>query len=548
MSSLAIKALTNYWAFLEHIQFKGGVKNFDPVHKELAYFLMAPQLKEDRLGAPPASYRKRAVFMHRSGLKSTLVVGYALWRIYRNPNIRILINCCDKGLAGAFLREIVQHLIDSDLQDRVWHDRPHIKGELVPIVPADKKIGRIYDKNMFASLIAQKTIWSQDKIQVIRPDKLKEPTISIASVKTTETGMHYDLIINDDLVNFENSDSDHKAKKIYTNVADLLSVLDPPRDVQVAPGFSESVGREIITTGTPYFDWDYNVTLINKHKELGYRMFWKNIYANGVDSSEGYTCPSRFNDDICEEIRKELIQARGAKAWAAQYLLKTIADENRAFTHTKIVELREECVRPEYNGTMQVKLSGDWEQIRMFSAVDPASSTNAKANHSALVIGGLSQRGDLVIVGGFKRKFTPTQLANESHKIWDDFGIRRAWVETAVGLGTNILELFKLLQPEGTFRVLEASIPRGDKNERITYTLEPWLGESTVNRVWVCSSLYKKVIQEIQTFDVSTDNNDDDLLDAIQIVASRLPKRKGRGAGNANQYRPPIDRKYGGFR
>lgn len=551
MADLAKKALNNYWAFIEHIKFKGGIANFDPVHRELAFFLMAPQLPQhilarEGLEGTPKDYGRRALFMHRSGLKSTMLVGYLLWRIYRNPDIRILLNCCDKDLARSFLREITQYLVDGELQDRVWNNRPHIKGPLVPVVPADRKIGRIYDKDMFASIIAQKTVWSQDQIQVIRPGILKEPTVGLSSVKTTETGMHYDIIANDDLVNFDNSDTPDKARKIYRNVSDLISVLDPVREIEVSEGFTETVGREIITTGTPYFDWDYNVNLIAEHEKLNYRMFWRNIYANGIDSSEGYTCPSRFNDETVEEIRNELIQARGAKAWAAQYLLKTIADEDRAFSHDKIVELEDNNIRVEYNGLVSVKVYGTWQQMRTFSAIDPASSTTSRANHSALVIGGLLDNGDLCIVGGFKSRHTPTKLADAAYAIWNSYGTRRAWVETPVGLGTNIIELFNLRKPSNMFVVLEQTIPRGAKNERISYTLEPWLGHDTANKVWICSSLYRKLINEVVTYDITVEDNDDDLLDSLQMLAARLPKRI-QSAKGGNQYRPKVDKRYGGF-
>lgn len=540
-----VKALYDFWSFIDLIQFHGGTKEFDPIHKKLAYFLMAPQLPEGARRGKREEYLKRFIMMHRSGFKSTLIIGYVLWRIYRNPNIRILYNACDKALSLSFLREITQYLIDSELQDRVWNSRPHIKGVLVPIVPADKRLGRQqYDKDMYASIIAEKAIWTQEAIQVIRPEILKEPTVQVTSANRADTGMHYDIIINDDLVNFKNSDTRDKAQKVFIQAADMLSVLDPIRISKVGK-FTEELGREIIVTGTPYFRWDYNLYLEENAERLGYKKFIKNIYVNGRDDADGYTCPSRFNKEYVQQLRFEIIQARGMKAWAAQYLLKCVDDESRTFAKRSIVKLEPSAIKIEPGGIARITAHGEQYRIRLQTALDPASSEAPTANHSGLVIGGLLPSGDLAIVAGFKHRYAPNALVKQCYHMWKQYQVYRANVEIPPGLGTNMVEIFNLLKPRDSRVMIVPYLPKGDKNSRMVFALDPFIGKDTPYNLFIASHLYDTLCDEIDLFDPDSKDNDDDFMDACHILATVCPKRTGKPM--ANQHNIVVNKRYGGF-
>ena len=89
-----VEAIFQFWKFLDVIEFKGGVSNFDPVfHRELADFLIAAQETHH------AADRRRLILVARGHLKSTLcTVAYVLWRIYRNPNTRICVATATKAI------------------------------------------------------------------------------------------------------------------------------------------------------------------------------------------------------------------------------------------------------------------------------------------------------------------------------------------------------------------------------------------------------------------------------------------------------------------
>lgn len=541
---LKARALVDFWFFIELGKFKGGHANFDPVHRDLAYFLSSPQLPEKFLnGRPRDDFRRRFVMMHRSGFKSTLIVLYVLWRIYRNPDIRILYNSCDRDLTKSFLREIVQYLEDSWLQRNLWNNRPHVDGVMVPVISVEDRVGREYDKDMFAKIIAQKVVWNQDEIQVIRPGIFKEPTIATTSINMGSTGRHVDLIINDDLVNFENSDNPNKAKKIFRQAADLVSVLDPIKEVDIAEGFSESLGREIITTGTPYYKWDYNVYLEKEHERLGYVYFRRSIYVNDK-KSDGYTCPSRFNDKVVEQIKAEIMQARGLKAWMAQYLLKIVDDETSVLRSSKVKKLDVAHIKLLTYSTAEVRIEGEVFTIRLQAALDPAASESRTANHSAMLIGGYLPTGDFCIVGGFKKKLLPAKLVQECFKWWDNFSIAKVTIEVPPSTGTAYIELFNRFRPQGSRVSMKGVKPTVDKNLRLETTLEPFLGEATTSCIYVVDSLYKQLQEEVDSLDLTVDINDDDLLDALEQLISNS---KLRPTKPKTQTVPYTNRIYGGY-
>lgn len=545
-----VKALVNFWAFLDLIRFKGGTANFDPVHREVARFLSMPQANPEKVDFDPLKFRKRFLMMHRSGFKSTMVVGYILWRIYRNPDIRILINSAEKKLSVAFLREINQYLIDGWLQENVWNDRPHIEGPLVPIVPAELKATAKSDRDMFASLIAQKTVWHAEAIQVIRPSMLKEPTIQVTSARVSDTGFHFDLIINDDLVTFQNSDNIDKARKIYTQAADLVSVLDPMAWVNIATlngkPFGEFIGREIIVTGTPYFYWDYNVHLQNSD-DLGFAKFVRNIYANGVDSTDGYTCPSRFNDEYAKELRQQLVNSRGVKAWTAQYLLKVTSSESQALSHEGITRIAMHNITPMPNGVVEVNIGGDKKVLRCIAALDPAATVEKYSNWSGFVIGGVDDKNNLYIVGGFKDKHTPSALAERCLRILQFYQVWKLVIEAGVGLSAAVIDTFRLVFQDKLPCLFVPYTPTGDKVDRINWALEPYLGKDRVASMFVCDVLYDALVDEIQLFDPEASSNSDDLLDSIQILINSLVKSRGVRRRQMFEQAMPVNTKYGGF-
>jgi|GEM_PF-4813476 len=101
-------------------------------------------------------------------------VAYAIQRVIKNPNIRILIVQNTEDNAQKTLGEIKDHF-----------DRNQKLRRMVPsIIPTN----------------THKVAWSKSSIEVNRDRVYREPTIMAAGVNTDLASLHFDLILGDDVV------------------------------------------------------------------------------------------------------------------------------------------------------------------------------------------------------------------------------------------------------------------------------------------------------------------------------------------------------------
>lgn len=125
----------------------------------------------------------------RGAAKTTfLTIARCIYEIIKNPNIRILLVSDAEGQAKTFLRSIKSHFTRNELL-----------------------------KECFGDFYTGAEIWSDSQIIVNkRTAHYGEPTIMCAGIGTTLPSRHFDLIIADDLVTEDNSQTDGQRKKIHS--------------------------------------------------------------------------------------------------------------------------------------------------------------------------------------------------------------------------------------------------------------------------------------------------------------------------------------------
>lgn len=122
--------------------------------------------------------RMRKIEMPRETGKTTIVTqGYTIQRICQNPNIAILLANEKEQNAKDFLSEIKHQFSTNEFLRALFPE----------VIPTD----------------LNDTTWSASRIIVQRTSGRKEPTVSVIGVGGTVTGMHYDLIICDDIISRE---------------------------------------------------------------------------------------------------------------------------------------------------------------------------------------------------------------------------------------------------------------------------------------------------------------------------------------------------------
>ena len=181
----------------------------------------------------------------RNHSKSTeFSVNYPLWEIADDSNVRILLVSGVDSQSQSFLREI---------KGRIERDQSYVDfaGQLKPAVP---------EKWTDKEIILKRT----------RTD-IKDPTISTTSVEGTILSKRADIIICDDLLNFENTRTPEQRQKIkdWFNLV-LLPVLEPKTGRLIVVGTIWQVGdlmEDLLKD--PTFDFKKRYQAIIKEPDRG---------------------------------------------------------------------------------------------------------------------------------------------------------------------------------------------------------------------------------------------------------------------------------------
>jgi predicted phage terminase large subunit-like protein len=563
---LAVEALYDYWAFIEMIKFQGGIDNWDDCHFDYVLHLQAPQLyragrltgdllsRWERINrytptGPPS--RNRMLKMPRGHRKSTLLVGYIMWRIWRNPNIRILHACNILDLSESFMREMRSYFEDAEMQEKFWNRRPHIKGKLIP----DFNVSRA--RRMDTEAIDSKVVWNNEAIQVIRPGKFKEPTLAATSVGAKKTGHHVDVAIMDDVVDFDNSSSQGKIQKVKRWAGDVMSIVNDviiEQEVGVLPDGTrvyDQMGDEKIVAGTHYDPVDYYTFLEREYVALDYNVFERNIYNNHIDNSDGYIMTG-FTAEIEKRKRAELSELPGV--FDAQYLNKVFSADLQVLNTMHVNWMNEGVLLEGREDNVISFRVGGSETIDAFTpiiTVDPAISLNSRADDTAIIVGGWSRHGHLVFADAIAGHFTPSRTCDEIVRLAKKWGVRLAYVESVGFQELLRRQVLAAIQKANVQCSIVSYKPQGNKHKRIEYQLATSFARGKV----IMASHLKhnpRVINPIDFFGKPTAR--DDVPDAMAVIAEKsIPPSEGGKLKKRYPWERPevtdneINPKYGGY-
>lgn len=524
------QALWDFWLFLDILEFHGGSSKFGDCHRELISW------KTEH------GKRRELIIMPRGHLKSTiLTVGWTMWRVYHNPNIRIFVGTATKELALAFIREIKTYFEDPWLQQHLWNSRPHIMGRMIPLMDRLARQRRTEIDETEAE--DKKVIWRGDAIQVLRSQILKEPTLTVGAVGVQHTGFHFDELKMDDVVNYDNIKTPEKLKRLIRWYDDLNSVLDSEREDTAlktllptkAKQYSKTGGR-VTVVGTRYAaeDW-YNQVLLKKT----WATYERNIYQNGENPSEGYLWHEAWNEEIEMDKRDETTAA----VFASQYLNKIINPEEQVFAFENIRGINRGQVRLLKSGQVEINFIDEERPrtVSLFCVVDPAASVRSTADFTAIVIGGKDEFKNLYLIDCAIGRWKSEDILINLYKLLDRWNMHRCSFESVGGF-KHLVEYVKA----GFVRFRPITIfeftPHGQKQVRIANALEPLVRNGMLFMMdWMFGN--PEVKREFMFFPQATTH--DDFLDAAAALAEiAKPPQKVVYRPMKNQY----NRKFGGYR
>lgn len=516
--SPAMKAIVDYWDFIDLVNYQGGRENFSDIHYKMVDFLTEPQcvnVHEDE------KVYRRLMLIPRGHLKTTLTVGYILWRLYRNPNIRILVATATKDLALQIVKQCKQLLEDESLATEVWNVRPHVDGNMIPSMDRGQTYRRrrnareaLIEDNTDTQAEDKKIVWRADAIQVVRSAMLKEPSLMATSTGSNITGMHFDLVVMDDIINDDTCATTEKMDKTREWAGDVESILDPPRSVPFGMlgqfKLTEFVGDEQIVIGTRYAKGDYYEYLQAEAEALEYRVFFRNIYTNGIDDSGGYIWEEKFNRLYVDRLKKRLSTRR----FGSQYLNTIITAEEQVFDAGNVQYFSDAKVEI-VDGKARIYMAGgEAIEIMPTLVVDPAISEKKTADYTVILVGGLDYQRNLFILDFFCGRVSPHVLVEELFKKAEKWSVKMAHIE-AVAYQKALIPMIKSKFSEYRPISISEYLPKGDKKARIETHLEPLFNNRKVYMsAWMSS--HAELQEEIYYFPAK--NVHDDVLDAMTML------------------------------
>lgn len=429
-----------------------GYKDWDVIHDDVEKFLARPS-------------KKKALVIPRNHLKSTFAtIGFSIMKILQNPNIRILI--CNQvwDMSRSFLREIKEQLESSQL------------------------------KYLFGEFVSAK--WNEDEIIVKqRTRPLKEPTIRTAGVESEQTGGHYDLIILDDLVGLQNSQTPEQREKAKRFRRSMINLLEPGGQVIecLTRWHLDDTFAEVLEKERKYYD-----VMVRKVVENGKLIFPKKFARKFDPIRKDWTM---VNDPTCMDYIEHLKQSMPLDEFSAQYLNQPFSSEKQLF-------------KPEYFRYWSQRPDG----LYLGMAVDLAISEERQADETAIVVCGMDREWKLHVLDYIKGRWKPSDVINNI------FSMRSKWRPHTVGMETNGFQRTiklaceeEMRQRKDYFPIEEIRTgPEKSKVERIK-TLEPFYRDGRVlHAAWMKG---KDLEIELQTF---PKGRHDDVSDALSMCLPLL--------------------------
>ena len=424
-------------------------------------------------------HKRRMILMPRKHFKTTLgTIDYCVYRIVRNPQIKILIVSATKYIAEGFLAGIATIL---EKNDNFGSVHGQFKGDKV---------------------------WNKSEILVKQAEKYLTDntyTVETSGVDQTVTGKHFDLIIFDDVVSKENVKNAEQRKKVK-------EVFD-----ECSQGLLRADG-EILVLGTRWHFADlYGQIMENDSTANGgdYDIHVRNCIEGftNIDKPWDGKVIFPFNGDI-DKYRK--MEAKNEYMfWCNQMNYPKIS--------------KDKPLNPQWLQRYEVIDMKKVSDVKI--NIDPASGKNKWNDGTGVTVFG-KYENKVIILALIKARLDTKQIldvAVEQVKKFYQYGCRELYIENA-GNQAHLIEYvkkeFETKKSRGEIKedveIEELKPHNREKNDRIIQ-IKPYIKDGT----FIFPKIYKyaidgievdmmaKLIEEMDEFPLG---EKDDLLDGLAYI------------------------------
>lgn len=377
------------------------------------------------------------VSIPRGTLKSSvLTIGFTIQWLLNFPEDRVLIDSEVFDKSKGFLAEIKGHYQDTTMLRRVYYT-------LYKRYPDEKKTQFNTDGT---------EVWSTEKVVLTcRSRNRKEASIECSGIGVSKNGMHYDLVIMDDLHSEQNTKTAEQIDTVKEHYRLVYSLLEP--------------GHPAIVIGTR---WDYNdlyQEIIDEEQEDF------NFITRSAESPDGdLFYEKRLNRKELNKFRKK----QGPYLYSCQYMNNPIDDETADFKKSMFHYVRLSEIED--------------KKINWYGMVDP-SWKGEKSDYAVLMIGGMDSRGEIYCRFIYRAKMTYGEIVKKMFEVQKIFQPRQ-WLLETIASQKSIQYFLEQEQRNQTtmLRVKEIKGLRAQKEERIS-ALIPYYELGRAHHIRECPQL-----------------------------------------------------------
>lgn len=424
------------------------------------------------------------LLLPRGSFKSSVVtISFALQNTLNDPNIRILIDSETFSKSKAFLAEIKGHLESNEPFREIFQT---IHG----VLPNE---GR-----------KKELLWSDSQVNLAcRSKPRKEPTFSCAGIDVTKNGMHYDLIIFDDLHSENNVTNKEQIDKVKDHWRLSYSLLDP--------------GKPMIIIGTRWHFDDLYQLILDEHREEFNILVRRAILDDGTA-----WFPSRLPLSELTKIRNK----QGSAHFSRQYMNEPIDDETATFKH-------KDFIRKKWSEIADIP-------INWYMAIDP-SYKGEYSDFAAFVVAGMDYQRNIYIKHITRAKYTYSDIINETFRLNNLFWPKTIALETVGAQKSIMYEFTNEQKRRGTWLPIQEVKQRTISKEERIRALAPFYEYGHMFHISECPQL-DELEYELLKF---PSGKHDDVADALATILdfASPPNPKARQYRDSDEDDPRSKRR-----
>lgn len=456
------------------------------------------------------------VLYPRAHLKSKMMALYTAWRITCDPVLTILYASATATLAQAQLFD-VKRLLDC---------------------PTSTKY---FPELLMGKTDGMREKWSQEAINVEHPIRkkkgIRDNTIAIAGAGKNITGLHFDMLILDDIT-APGTDVDPWTQggrdKCETWASLAASILN--------------AGGQIKAVGTRYHPKDIygslksiTVPVMDENHNVVDEVPMYTVMENVVERDGEYLWPRRQAPDgkfygfDPEQLAKIKAQYIDQSQFFAQYYNDPSDPDNRKIDPASFQY---------YEKNQLQNISGYWyldgKRLDVYASMDIAASIAKTADYTALVVVGVDEEGFRYVLD--IQRYKTDKISKMSEMLFSSYAkwrFKKFRIETNAAQGLVAKQLQNEMRVKGAIFQWDMQSNRKEKHFRIMSMLEPLYAQKII---WHYKGGNTEFLEDEL---VATKSPHDDVSDALascmEIIPMKIVRRR-----NKNKNKVVSHKRFGG--